>query len=334
MFKVGVWAEFSSLQDPSLVTLASSLPSVVLSAKAPNTTLRYAYGWNRWKTWAKSKNGVSHLPALPKFVALYLRHLLESAKSSSPIETAIYSIRWGHALAGLLSPTEHPLVQSVFEGCRRMLAKPRTPKDPIQPHMLHHLMEKHGQEKASPADIRLLFIVLVGYTGFLRIGEILSIQVKHIQMSPPGMTIFLPKRKNDQFRSGSTVHIARSHKPTCPVAITERLLQMLPDSPDSNRPVVRRILSKHGVQTFHPTQGISYTTAKDIIKRELGIFFDDLTKLGTHSLRSGGASDPGCSNLSDLSMQSHGGWKCVQSKNKYIQPTTSMKFEVSKNLSV
>ena len=63
---------------------------------------------------------------------------------------------------------------------------------------------------------------------------------------------------------------------TCPVAITERLFQMLSDHPDSCNPVVRRIKSR----------GISYTTAKDMIKKKLGIFFDDLRKLGTHSLRS------------------------------------------------
>jgi hypothetical protein len=48
---------------------------------------------------------------------------------------------------------------------------------------------------------------------------------------------------------------------------------------------------------MHESRGISYTTAKDIIKKNLGIFFDDLRKLGTHSIRSGGASDPGCSHF-------------------------------------
>ena len=66
----------------------------------------------------------------------------------------------------------------------------------------------------------------------------------------------------------------------------------------------------------------------------LGAFFEDLRKLGTRSLRSGGASDPGCKDLSNMAVQSHGGWKSVQSKNKYIQPSAHMQFEVSKNLSI
>ena len=164
------------------------------------------------------------------YVALYLRHLLDSAKTASPIDTAVYSIRWGHFMAGLPTPTDHPLVQSTYEGCRRILAKPRVPKDPIQPQMLEKLIQTHGQASASPADLGLLFIVLVGYSGFLRISEILSIQVKHINIVPEDMSIFIPKRKNDQFRSGNKIHIARSDKPTCPVSITERLLERLPDN--------------------------------------------------------------------------------------------------------
>ena len=156
------------------------------------------------KPWSKSKIGVAYLPAQPMCVALYLRDLLESAQTSSPIDTAIYSIRWGYSMAGLPSLTDHPIVKSTYEGCKRILAKPRQPKEPIQPHMLQQLVDMHGHSTASPADLRLysLYIVLVGYSGFLRISEILAIQLKHIEIVSHGMSIFVPRRKNDQFRSG------------------------------------------------------------------------------------------------------------------------------------
>ena len=109
---------------------------------------------------------------------------------------------------------------------------------------------------------------------------------------------------------------------------------MLPDNGPSCHPVVRRIQNKKGIQRFHQSHGISYTTARDIIKTNLGVFFEDMRKLGAHSLRSGGASDPGCKDLSDMAVQSHGGWKSVQLKNKYIQKSAHMQFEVSKNLSI
>ena len=131
-------------------------------------------------------------------------------------------------------------------------------------------------------------------------------KTNYIQIMPEGMSVFLPTRKNDQFRAGNTTHIARTSKPTCPVVITERLLEALPGNRNGCLPVVRRLKRVRGLQTFHESRGISYTTAKDLLKRKLGVFFDDLRHLGMHSLRSGGISDPGCANLSDIALQ--GSW--------------------------
>ncbi len=104
--------------------------------------------------------------------------------------------------------------------------------------------------------MHLFFVVLVGivvfwYSGILRIGELLSIEVRHIRIVPEDMCIFLPKRKNDQFRAGNTIYIAKRNKITCPVSITDIasnvLLQMLPNNRGSCYPVVRRLQNNEGV---------------------------------------------------------------------------------------
>ena len=41
---------------------------------------------------------------------------------------------------------------------------------------------------------------------------------------------FEPQRKNDQYREGHTAFPARTSKVTCPVAVTERLIELLPQS--------------------------------------------------------------------------------------------------------
>ena len=64
--------------------------------------------------------------------SLKLTELVERAAleghSASVVESASYSIRWGHRLAGLESPTIHLLVNDVVEGARRKLARPVRPK--------------------------------------------------------------------------------------------------------------------------------------------------------------------------------------------------------------
>ena len=89
------------------------LVDIVLESSAANTVYKYSNGWQRWKAWAHSKLGVPVLPAVPLQVALYLTELVERAEleghSASVIESVPYSIRWGHQLAGMDSPTIHPL---------------------------------------------------------------------------------------------------------------------------------------------------------------------------------------------------------------------------------
>jgi len=75
------------------------------------------------------------LLVIPLQVALYLMELVNLAVregySVSVIESASYSIHWGHHLAWMESPTGHPLVRGVVEGARRKLARPVKPKQPL-----------------------------------------------------------------------------------------------------------------------------------------------------------------------------------------------------------
>ena len=85
---------------------------VLDSTRAANTACKYSNGWQRWKTRVQSKLGVPVLPAVPLQVALYQTELVERAvpvgHSASAIESASISIRWGHCLAGMGSPTIYP----------------------------------------------------------------------------------------------------------------------------------------------------------------------------------------------------------------------------------
>ena len=83
------------------------------------------------------------------------------------------------------------------------------------------------------ADIRFLFVLLVGYAGLFRVSELLNVSVKDVSTDDIGISVFISQRKNDQFREGHTSVIARSNKISCPVAITERILSLLPDVKDS-----------------------------------------------------------------------------------------------------
>ena len=269
-----------------------------------------------------SKLGVPTRRALPLQVSLYLTELVQRAVheglSVSVVEYAAYSIRWGHRLAGMESPTDHPLVKSVVEGAHRKLARPVQPKQPLSHDVIAEITQSLNLDSPSLADIRFLFILLFGYAGLFRISEILNIRVNDVSISTDFMQINLIKRKNDQYRNGHVSVIARSRKPTYPVGITERLLSLLPDSKGSNNPIFRGIVSsKKPKECFHGCLDISYSTAYSSFKSYISPFVSDSHFYATHSIRIGGATDPGLRSLDSALKDRHVGWKNPKSKLRY-----------------
>lgn len=260
-----------------------------LGAKAPSTVRKYRSGWLRWRTWALSKTGVTVIPAEPVHIALFLTELCNSAKSKdlgfSSLVGVVYSIAWVHKLGGYSNlPTEHPLVKGTLEGAKRSLSKPLKPKEPLSLELIQDIAS-HYSLNTSLAVIRFLFILLVGYAGFLRASEILSLNVADINIYSDHMFISILKRKNDQYREGHKTPLIRSNKVTCPVAITEKLLALLPRE-NNQSPLVRRIVKSKSKERFHESLGVCYTTIKNDFKKYLRPFIADVDSFGLHSFKS------------------------------------------------
>jgi len=148
------------------------------------------------------------------------------------------------------------------------------------------------------------------------------------------MSVFIPKRKNNQYREGHTSLLARSHKATCPVSITERLLKLLPSSSESHSPLVRRIVKSRSKEYFHATKGVSYTTLRKEFRKYVKPFVDDIASYGTHSIKSGAASNPECKSISADLLDMYAGWKCATSENRYIKHTVSDRLKVARSIAV
>lgn len=325
----GIWSEFNFDTDNKYLTsLHTKLKDTVLIAKASSTTSKYSGGWRRWKDFAHCHQ-LQVFPVKPVDLALYIQHVANHSISPAPIDTAIYGIRWAHMLAGVISPTDSSFIKTVVEGCRRALAKPKVPKEPISVDALSKLVMDKG---ANPSmyDMRLLFICLVSFAGLLRCDEITSIKICDISFFSDHMSIYLPKRKNDQFRQGHTVFIARTGNSTCPVAITERYIDMLGIANSPSHPLVCGFRRSKRAGLGPISKAITYSTVRDLIKSGLSKYVDDPSSLGTHSLRSGGASAAASANVSERCLTRQGGWKSTSSKDMYIKDSIDNKLSVSR----
>ena len=145
------------------------------------------------------------------------------------------------------------------------------------------------------------------------------------------MQIQIPHRKNDQYNVGHNVHIVRTFTDTCPVTITARYLEVLPNKLEQSL-VCRLSYTRHGHKAqIHP---ISYSCVREILLATLKTVSPDISGYGTHSLKRGDVSTAMNSITTDQ-IDLHAGWKCPSSKKLYqctrlylVMYCTSLRFIV------
>ena len=125
-----------------------------------------------------------------------------------------------------------------------------------------------------------------------------------------------------------------SGKISWPASLAKKLISLLPDDESSAFPVIRRIVCSKNGQKFHEFLGtrIPYSTAGDVFKKHVLPFVEDVSKYGTHGIKSGAASNEGCRGLSGDLIDKHAGWKNPQSKHRYIKYSKEDLLSVSKRL--
>ena len=102
--------------------LAKSLPGSVLAYKASLTTKKYLGAFKRRKLWAVNHK-LRVFPAEGVHIALYLQHLAESRCSKLAVEEAVNGLAWAHSTAGILSPTDSPIVKTTLEGLKKITSQ-------------------------------------------------------------------------------------------------------------------------------------------------------------------------------------------------------------------
>ena len=313
----GVWAE--------------SLPSTALRSRADSTVTKYAYAFQRWRSWAAVHDEVTVFPVSEVHLALYLQHLGETVHSWSAVQEAANAIGWVHQMSGLEPVAQSPFVRATMEGLKRTLAKPKVKKEPITAGMLATLVKSLGQSP-SLADVRLAASCLLAFAAFLRFDELSKLRCCDIEISEASMTVHITSSKTDQYRQGKSVLIARTGSPTCPVAMLEKYFSMADLSHASPLPLFRGIVHTKKGERLRAAGSLSYTHMREIFLakwKELGF---DTVQLGLHSLRAGGASAAANAGVGDRLFKRHGRWRSESAKDGYIKDSKEALLSVSESL--
>ena len=305
------------MQVPELVQLASRLPNTVLASRACSTTKKYQGAFDRWKRWATERELVAFPVETARFV-LYLQYIGDNTGSKAAVEEAVNAVSWVQRLAGQEQVSQSPLVKSIVEGFQRLLAKPKKRKEPVTPMMLQEIVASLSTTPTL-AERRLAAICLLAFSAFLRFDEVEKLRGCDVKFFEDRMEITIASNKTDQYRQGSTVPIARTGLPTCPVAMLEQYFSLGKISTDSEERVFRGICSTKNGDTLRPSGALSYTRMREIVLEKIQSLGYDARCYGLHSFRAGGATAAAnASGLSDRHFKRHGHWRSETAKDKRL----------------
>ena len=99
-------------------------------------------------------------------------------------------------------------------------------------------------------------------------------------------------------------------------------------------PIVRRIVKFKSKEYFHVSKGVSYTTLREGFRKYVKPFVDNIARYGMHSIQSGAALNPACRNVSADMLGMHAGWKCANSKSRYIKYTVNDRLKVARSIAL
>lgn len=210
---------FDSKQTDALMRTASDANNFIKHARAQNTQRAYASDWAQFSEWIES-HGLDPLPSDPRMVALWLTHMARQLhRKRSTIKRMMSTISVAHRRAGHPNPCEAEVVRESFRGISNVLATDAdsraTHSAPLLITHLEALSESMGDDLRAVRDRA---VVLVGWSGALRRGEIAALDVEDLAFVDKGVRVRLPRSKTDQTGEGQHVAIFyATRKALCPV---------------------------------------------------------------------------------------------------------------------
>ena len=158
---------------------------------------------------------------------------------------------------------------------------------------------------ASLYDIRSVLICLLAFAAFLRFDELAKLVRSDVEIDSEKLQLFI--------ESSKTV-VAVTGKVTCPVTMMNRYLDKAQLSHDSP-PFCQLTRTKYGYKAR--ARGLSYTRLRELVIEAFRGIIPDLARIGTHSLRSGGATAAANAGVPDRLFLRHGRWSSVSAKDGF-----------------
>ncbi|MDP9050600.1 MAG: tyrosine-type recombinase/integrase [Acidobacteriota bacterium] len=308
------------MQDQSLSLVATSrgleqliakTKSFIHGAKSPATLRAYRSDFEDFIAFCREHN-LSHLPATPGIVALYISDRADSLAAAT-ITRRLTSITKAHQAAGFEdSPasTHHFIVGETLKGIRRAIGTRQHCKDPLLTADIRRIIEHCPDSLLGTRDRAL---ILVGFAGAFRRSELAAINLADVSFTPDGMVIDLRRSKTDQEGAGRKVGIPfGSDEDNCPV---RALRHWLLEAGILSGPVFRSV-NRHGRTR---SRGLHKDSVGTILKRAGKRTHMKTAPLGGHSLRAECVTQAAMNGVNERDIMRQTGHKSSMMLGKYIR---------------
>lgn len=317
--------------NPVLQRYADKLPRLMLDSKSDSTVDKYYKLFLKWEEFIKPK-GESSLPASSVHISLFIIELLEKNLSHSSVISYICAIKWVHDLHGYIDPTNHPFVKNMLETVKRKQTKNIQKKDHVTSDMLVELCRKY-EYSSDLLTIRDLTMTVFMFIGFMRFDEMSSLRCNDVIIEIDHLKIKIAKAKNDQYRKGNEVLLAKLDSPACPYKMFSKYKLAAGIESSSSDYLFKQVnKAKLHSKLIGINRKLSYTNTRARLVALLKEVDHQGSNLGLHSLRAGGATAAANAGINDRCWKRHGRWRSDTAKDGYVADSVQVRLNVSKNL--
>ncbi|TLM76431.1 site-specific integrase [Microbulbifer harenosus] len=252
---------------------------------------------------------------LPTDSETLVHYLLSRAESLNPrtLELHLTAIGQWHRYQGIANPVLEPLVQKTMNGIRRVHARPKQKAKALR---LEHIdaMARHLRAQAeSKKKYRDLALVLMGFFGAFRRGELVAIRVEDLTWEEEGLIVRLPRSKTDQTGQGLLRALPFGAKVVCPGTALRNWL----DAAGIKEGSVFRAVNRWDQVQQKPLNAGAVNQLLKQLGSECG--FDFVDNLSSHSFRRGLSTSAAREKVEFELIKKQGGWKSDATVWEYIE---------------
>lgn len=195
--------------------------------KAPNTVRAYRADLNCYTRWCEAQ-GILPFPATADQIVNYLSELADRY-SVATLQRRLAMLSSLHELQGMESPTSSKLVRTAMDGIKRSLGirQQQAPAFTLEVFQRVAL----SLDESINGQLRDKVVILLGFTGAFRRGELVALNVNDLNFDEEGILIDIRRSKTDQLGMGQLKAIFyASHPKLCPVRTVQRYLQRVSEA--------------------------------------------------------------------------------------------------------